>query len=73
MLAVTCFLPLFCMEYAALGYGEMTGDLPAEGLPPDRRVCSDPNRHSCLLASSLRLRGAWKTAQAAESDHEKQT
>lgn len=36
----------------------------------DRLVCSDSNKHSCLQASSLHLRGSWKTPQTAESDHE---
>lgn len=65
-------LPLFCMEYAALGYGDNRPICLLKAFLLDRLVCSDSNKHSCLRAraSSLHLRGSWKTPQAAESDHE---
>lgn len=39
-------LPLFCMDYAALGYGDNRPTCLLKAFLLDRLVCSDPNKHT---------------------------
>lgn len=58
-------LPLFCMDSATLGCGDNRPTCLLKAFLLDRLVCSDPNKHSCLRASSLRVQGTQKTPRAS--------